>query len=45
MYRCARCGRILETDTKNPSNLECQCGSRVFYKDRNAASTKVIITH
>ncbi|NPA74983.1 MAG: DNA-directed RNA polymerase subunit P [Euryarchaeota archaeon] len=33
MYRCVRCGRPLEGDIK-VHQLECECGSRMFYKER-----------
>ncbi|MHB8396929.1 MAG: TFIIB-type zinc ribbon-containing protein [Thermoplasmataceae archaeon] len=33
MYRCIRCGRALEK-SYGTAEIECECGSRVFIKDR-----------
>ncbi|KJE48856.1 MULTISPECIES: DNA-directed RNA polymerase subunit P [Acidiplasma] len=33
MYKCVRCGRPLEKSF-GTADIECECGSRVFIKDR-----------
>ncbi len=33
MYRCIRCGKPL-TSELGVQQLECECGSRMFYKER-----------
>ena len=33
MYKCIRCGRPLEKSFGN-ADIECECGSRVFIKER-----------
>ncbi|MCL4329140.1 MAG: DNA-directed RNA polymerase subunit P [Candidatus Thermoplasmatota archaeon] len=33
MYRCIRCSRPLEK-SYGTAEIECECGSRVFVKDR-----------
>ncbi|MCL4323455.1 MAG: DNA-directed RNA polymerase subunit P [Candidatus Thermoplasmatota archaeon] len=32
-YKCIRCGRILEKSL-GTNEIECECGSRVFLKER-----------
>ncbi|WP_010916568.1 DNA-directed RNA polymerase subunit P [Thermoplasma volcanium] len=32
-YKCVRCGRPLEK-TMGTTEIECECGSRVFVKER-----------
>ncbi|MEM0140096.1 MAG: DNA-directed RNA polymerase subunit P [Ferroplasma sp.] len=33
MYKCIRCGRQLEKSL-GTTDIECECGSRVFIKER-----------
>ncbi|MFG1460736.1 MAG: DNA-directed RNA polymerase subunit P [Thermoplasmataceae archaeon] len=42
MYKCIRCGKPLEKSI-GTAEIECECGSRVFIKQRPAVE-KVIIT-
>ena len=41
MYRCARCGKPLRTDL-TVMELECNCGSKIFYKERPNVKKVVI---
>jgi len=43
VYRCARCGKPLRTDL-TVMELECNCGSKIFYKERPNVKKVVMST-
>ncbi len=40
-YKCVRCGRLLEK-SMGTSEIECECGSRVFVKDRPSIEKTIL---
>ena len=41
MYRCIRCGRPLQSEL-GVMDLECECGGKIFYKERPNVKKVVI---